>query len=148
VDSKRHNQVDTKPPDIRTRSFSYSLRAIKLYQHLQKQKDGAGWILGKQYLRAATSIGANLEEAQAAESRMDFVHKLGIAEKEARETAYWLTLLAESGIVEKRLLAPLVKETEELTSIIKSIILTTKRRTKSQGKSPREAGNSEFRIQN
>jgi len=51
--------------DIRTRSMQYALRAIKLYQHLQKQEDGAGWIIGKQYLRAATSIGANIEEAQA-----------------------------------------------------------------------------------
>ena len=57
------------PREILARSFAYALRAIKLYQYQQHRKDGAGWILGKQYLRAATSIGANIEEAQAGESR-------------------------------------------------------------------------------
>lgn len=61
--------------DIRERSFEYALRAIKLYQFLQEVKDGTGWIIGKQYLRAATSIGANVEEAQSGESRADFIHK-------------------------------------------------------------------------
>jgi len=100
--------------DIRRRSHQYSLRAIKLYQALQQAKDGAGWVLGKQYLRAATSIGANVEEAQAGESRADFIHKYGIAQKEARESLYWLRLLAESGIVPLLRLRPLMKETEEL----------------------------------
>ena len=75
-------------------------------------RTGAGWILGKQYLRCATSIGANVEEAQAGESRADFIHKLGIAQKEARESRYWLHLLAESGIVSTGKLRPLMKETE------------------------------------
>ncbi len=56
-------------PDIRKRSYAYCVRAIKLYQALQTEKDGAGWVLGKQYLRAATSIGANVEETQSGESR-------------------------------------------------------------------------------
>jgi hypothetical protein len=51
-----------RPPDIRRRAYQYALRAIRLFQYLQKQKDSAGWILGKQYLRAATSIGANIVE--------------------------------------------------------------------------------------
>lgn len=61
--------------DIRERAFKYALRAIKLYQFLQDGKDGAGWIIAKQYLRSATSIGANVEEAQSGESRADFIHK-------------------------------------------------------------------------
>ena len=113
-------------PDIRTRSYGYSLRAIKLYQALQQRKEGAGWVLGKQYLRAATSIGANVEEAQSAESRPDFVHKYGIAQKEARESLYWLKLLAESGIIPLPRLKPLMKETEELFAVITGIILSTK----------------------
>ena len=52
-----------EPWDIRERAFQYGLRALKLYQHLQRLKEGAGWVLGKQYLRAATSIGANIEES-------------------------------------------------------------------------------------
>jgi len=117
------------PPDIRRRSCGYSLRAIKLYQALQQRKDGAGWVLGKQYLRAATSIGANVEEAQSAESRPDFVHKYGIAQKEARESLYWLRLLAESGIIPSQRLRPLMKETEELFAVITGIILSTKGRS-------------------
>ena len=113
--------------DIRKRSYSYSLRAIKLYQALQQGKDGAGWILGKQYLRAATSIGANIEEAQSGESRLDFIHKYGIAQKEAKESLYWLGLLADSGIVEPKRLAPLARETEQLYAVITAIIVTAKR---------------------
>jgi four helix bundle protein len=116
------------PRQILTRSSTYALRAIKLYQFLQRQKDGAGWILGKQYLRTATSIGANVEEAQAGESRSDFIHKLGIAQKEARESRYWLHLLAESGIVGREKLQPLRHETEELIGIITAIIVSTKDR--------------------
>ena len=117
-----------QPREILPRSFSYALRAIKLYQYLQRRKDGAGWILGRQYLRAATSIGANIEEAQAGESRSDFIHKLGIAQKEARECRYWLHLLAESGIVKKEKLQPLRCETDELVGIITAIIVSTKSR--------------------
>jgi len=60
---------------------------------LQEKRDGAGWVLGKQYLRAATSIGANIEEAQSGETKADFIHKYGIAQKEAKESHYWLRLL-------------------------------------------------------
>ncbi len=120
-----------EPRDIQGRSFKYALRAIKLYQHLQKQKDGAGWIIGKQYLRAACSIGANIEEAQGGESRADFVHKLGIAQKEARESLFWLRLLADSGIVSKPKLRPLIGETEELVSVITAIVVSTKKRQRS-----------------
>ncbi len=114
--------------DIRKRSFDYALRAVKLYHHLQNQKDGAGWIIGKQFLRAAGSIGANIEEAQAGETRADFVHKLGIAQKEARESLFWLRLLADSEIVLRAQLKPLMRETEELVAVITSIIVNTKRR--------------------
>ena len=131
LDTKEQtNPGKPQPRDIRARSFAYGLRAIKLYQNLQSRRDGAGWILGKQLLRAATSVGANVEEAQAAESRMDFIHKLGIAEKEARESLYWLRLLAESGIFSTNLLQPLMSETAEITTVIKSIIVSTKRRTR------------------
>jgi four helix bundle protein len=111
---------------IRDRAFAFSLRAVKLFRHLQKQRDGAGWVIGRQFLRAACSVGANIEEAQAAESRADFIHKLGIAQKEARESLYWLRLLGESQIVPKAKLSPLSKETEILIRVLRSIILTTK----------------------
>jgi four helix bundle protein len=114
--------------DIRDRSFAYALRAIKLYQHLQKQRDGAGWVLAKQYLRAACSIGANIEEAQASESKADFIHKLGIAQKEARECLFWLRLLSESDIVSETKLTGLMQETDELISVLTSIVVRAKRK--------------------
>ncbi len=116
------------PKDIQKRSLEYSLRAVKLYEYLQEHRKGAGWILGKQYLRAATSIGANVEEAQAGEGRRDFIHKLGIAQKEARESIYWLRVLAESQIVPKQRIESLMRETEELLNVLTSIILNTKLR--------------------
>ena len=112
--------------DIQARSLQYALRAVKLYQHLQEQKDGAGWIIGKQYLRAATSVGANIEEAQAGEGRNDFIHKMGIARKETRESLYWLSVLEKSELVSPKRLTPLIKETKELLNVITAIILTTK----------------------
>jgi len=115
-----------KPRDIRARAFEYALRAIRLYQHLQRQKDGTGWVLGKQYLRAACSIGANIEEAQSGESRADFIHKLAIAEKEARESLYWVSLISASGLVPAKKLKPLIKETDELVAVLGSIIVTTR----------------------
>ena len=107
--------MDQDPQDIRARSLQYSLRAIKLYRALQESRDGAGWIIGKQFLRAATSIGANVEEAQAGESRGDFIHKYGIAQKEARESRYWLSLLAEVRMIPAQRLKPLMKETKNFT---------------------------------
>ena len=117
-----------EPWDIRERTFKYALRAIKLYHGLSEGKDPAGWIIGKQYLRSATSIGANIEEAQSGESRADFIHKYSIAQKEAKESLYWLRLLVESRIVPKDRLTPLLQETEELTAIITAIILNAKRK--------------------
>ena len=131
-------ETKAKPLQIRERSFAYALRAVKLYQYLQKQKEGVGWVLGKQYLRAACSIGANVEEAQAGESRADFAHKLGIAQKEARESLYWLRLLAESQTVPSGKLGPLVQATEEIIRILSSIILTTKKKGATDGTRPRE----------
>jgi len=140
----------TQPLRIRERSFGYALRAIKLYRYLLKQRDGVGWILGKQYLRAACSIGANVEEAQAGESRADFIHKLGIAQKEARECRYWLRLLAESETVPSGRLGPLIQATEEIIRILSSIILTTKRRRAGDGaeKAASGADRSKLRTQN
>ena len=128
---QHRDSVEQQPWDIRKRSVAYALRAIKLYRFLQARKDGAGWILAKQYLRCATSIGANIEEAQAGESRSDFIHKLGIAQKEARESRYWLHLMGESGIVKMTKLKPLLAETEELVAVLTAIIVNSK--SKSRG---------------
>lgn len=116
--------------DIEERTFKYALRAIKVYQALQKGKDGAGWVIGKQFLRSATSVGANVAEAQDAESRADFVHKYAIAQKEIRESLYWLRLLKESELVQNGHLTSLIQETEELKAIITAIIIKAKQNPK------------------
>lgn len=136
--SKAEHEAARNEPSlkIRERAFVFSLRAVKLFQHLQKQKDGAGWVIGKQFLRSACSVGANVEEAQSAESRADFTHKLGIAQKEARETLYWLRLLGEAQNVTKTKLDPLLKETDILIRVLGSIILTTKNGRKSSNRVP------------
>lgn len=122
--------VNTKKPfDIKERTLEYSLRAIELYKKIQSLKDGAGWIIGKQYLRSATSIGANIQEAQSGESKADFIHKYSIAQKEARESLYWLQLLGKSGILSEESIHPLSKETDEIISIITKIIVNTKKGT-------------------
>ncbi len=115
-----------KPKDIRQRAFAYALRAIKLYRALAERKDGAAWVLGRQYLKSATSIGANIEEAQSGESRADFIHKYGVAQKDARESLYWLRHLAESGILAKARLNPIIQETDELVAIVTAIIVKAK----------------------
>ncbi len=112
--------------DIRERTFEYALRAIKLFQCLQEDKSGAGYIIGKQFLRSATSVGANIQEAQSGESKPDFIHKFSIAQKEARESLYWLKLLSQSGIVANERLKHLIQETEEIIAVITKIIINTK----------------------
>lgn len=76
---------------IKDKSFAFAVRAVKLYKHLNETK--REYILSKQFVRSATSIGANVRESQNAESRADFIHKLAIAQKEAGESVYWLELL-------------------------------------------------------
>lgn len=106
------------------------MRAIHLCQALGRQKDGAARVIGTQYLRSATSIGANVEEAQSAESRADFIHKYGIAQKEAKESLYWLRLMCESAIVSRERLKSIMRETEELYAVITAIIVSTKAKDK------------------
>jgi len=123
-----HNR---KPfPDIRQRTFEYASRVIKLYQALEVGDQGAGRVLSRQLLRSATSIGANIEEAQSAESRRDFIHKLTIAQKEARESLYWLRLIEKSKIIPPKRLGLLIQETDEITAVITAIILSTKKNLK------------------
>lgn len=116
-----------KPFDLRERALAYGVRAVRLYRALTEHKDGAAMIVGKQFLRSATSIGANLAEAQSAESPADFAHKYGIAQKEARESAYWLELMEKAELMPPQRLSEIRQETHELTAIITAIIVKSKR---------------------
>lgn len=115
------------PWDIHDRTEEYALRAIKLFRYLKRKPREDGMIIGRQYLRSATSIGANMVEADSAESGRDFVHKCNIALKEAKESRYWLRLLVRGEIVTPKRLSDLAEETDEIIAVIASIIVKTKK---------------------
>lgn len=104
------------------KSFSFALQTIEVYKSLVGvQKE---YVMSKQLLRAGTSIGANVNEAIEAQSKADFVHKLSISLKEARETHYWIRLLIESGYLDVG--NPIAEEVVVIIRILTSIIKTSK----------------------
>ncbi|HJT23477.1 MAG TPA: four helix bundle protein [bacterium] len=106
---------------IKSKSFRFALHIMSLYKHLIAEKE---YILSKQLLRSGTSIGANVQEALAAQSRKDFLHKMAIASKEARETVYWLELLKASEWLTLDLQESL-KLADELVKLLTAIVKTT-----------------------
>jgi len=106
---------------IKEKSFEFALMAIDLYKLLLKKNE---YMLSKQFLRSATSIGANVEEALAGYSRRDFAAKMSISSKEARETFYWIRLIEAGNFVEYDF-EPIKEESERLIRILTSILKTT-----------------------
>src|SRR5688572_1048006 len=109
---------------ILDKSFAFALRILKLYLFLRKRKVDLG--LCSQILDSGTSIGANIEEALGGASRKDFINKMQIAYKEARETRYWLRLLNEGGLIEKKLAESFLKDCEEILRILTAILNSSK----------------------
>ncbi|HOS83363.1 MAG TPA: four helix bundle protein [Bacteroidales bacterium] len=107
---------------IKDKSFAFALKVIALYSQLQENKE---FVISKQLLRCSTSIGANINEAIAAESRADFAHKMSIACKEARESLYWLELLHASNLKDFDYTF-YVKECTEIVKILTNIVKSTK----------------------
>jgi four helix bundle protein len=110
---------------LKTKSYSFALRIVKLYQYLVKEKNE--FVLSKQILRSGTSIGANIEEANQGQSRADFIHKLSIALKESFETHYWLRLLRDSEILEDKIANSLLIDCEEVQKLLTASIKTSKK---------------------
>lgn len=106
---------------VQQKSFDFALRVIRLYTNLQGHRE---FVLSRQLLRSGTSIGANVTEATAGQSRRDFLAKMSIASKEARETRYWLLLLKESELAPVDVSEEL-RDVEELIRILTSIVKTT-----------------------
>ncbi len=119
---KLERPSENSEPDIRSRTFEFSVQIIELYKFLQNEKKE--YVLGKQLLRSGTSMGANVEEATAAQSKKDFIAKMSIALKEARETNYWLRLLKRTGFIKKD---NLINESSELMNILGAIIRTSRK---------------------
>ncbi len=105
------------------KSFAFSLKILQVYASLKEQKE---YDLARQFLRSGTSIGANIEEAQGAQSKKDFISKLSISYKEARECRYWIRLFIESSVIEHDLLPILLKDVTELFKLLSSILIKSK----------------------
>ena len=110
-----------KPNIIRDKSFQFALKIIELSQSLKEERN---YEIANQIIRCGTSIGANVEEAQAAQSKKDFISKLSISSKEARETKYWLRLIKESKISNNKL-DVLINDCDDLINILTKIVKTS-----------------------
>ena len=109
---------------IKEKSFDFALRIVKLYQFLVETKKE--YVLSKQLLRSGTSIGANIREAEQAESKADFSHKMSISLKETNESDYWIDLLHKSGYLDETQYLSIKKDVTELLKMLISIIKSTK----------------------
>jgi four helix bundle protein len=110
---------------IKEKSYAFAIRIVRLYKFLCEEKKE--FTLSKQILRSGTAIGALIREGEQAESKMDFIHKLAIALKEANETDYWLNILKDTGFINARMFQSINKECVELIKLLTAIINTTKR---------------------
>ncbi|MFZ1705834.1 MAG: four helix bundle protein [Saprospiraceae bacterium] len=111
---------------IQEKSFAFAIRIVGVYKYLQSEEKE--FVLSKQLLRSGTSIGANIEESIGGQSEKDFLSKLSIAYKEARETMYWLKLLKATDYLSEDQAESLLTDAEELCRIIGKIQITLKSR--------------------
>ncbi len=115
--------------DIQERTFKFAVRVVKLVNRLPRTT--AGFEIGKQVVRSATSIGANVEEADAAESKRDFIHKMSIAHKETRETRYWLCII-QAALLDDDEVRALIRESDELVRILYTIVENARQGSRSK----------------
>lgn len=109
---------------VQQKSFAFAIKIVNAYKYLQTEKKE--FVLSKQLLRSATSIGANVEEAIGGQSKKDFISKISISYKEARETKYWLKLLEATNYLETQESKTLLDDAEELCKILSSILVSSK----------------------
>jgi four helix bundle protein len=121
------NEMNEKKNIIEDKSFAFAIDIVNLYKQLIKDKKE--FVLSKQLLRSGTSIGANVQEAQAAQTKKDFITKMAIASKEARETRYWLRVLIETDFLNKsdEKVVNLMKDVKDIINIISKIVKTSQR---------------------
>ena len=121
-------QTAVKIYDLKKRTYAYALDVIKFLEELPK--DYIAQVVGKQLLRSATSIGANVVEAQASPSKKDFANFYNHALKSSNESKFWLGLLGDSGKASSHKVVPIANETEELSKILAERLLTMRGRRK------------------
>lgn len=110
---------------IRQKIYEFALQIIGLHRAIVKTNE---YVISKQLLRSGTSVGANVEEAQAAQSRADFISKMSIASKEARESCYWLRLLRDSKTIKQSEADALLDKAESIVNILTSIVKSSARK--------------------
>lgn len=110
---------------LKSKSFDFAVRIIKLYQYLKKKY--GEYEIAQQVIRSGTSIGALIREAEFAESRKDFIHKLYIGLKEANEITYWIELLYATEYINKRMFDSMKKDSDEILKMLVSSVKTIKR---------------------
>jgi four helix bundle protein len=123
-----NGQLKMKQNVIKDKSFSFALRIVKLCRYLNDEK--REYVLSKQLLRSGTAVGALVREAEQAESKADFIHKLAIALKEANETDYWIDLLHQSESLSLKEYESIHPEITELIKLLTSIIKTSREKLK------------------
>ncbi|MDP6439351.1 MAG: four helix bundle protein [Candidatus Brocadiia bacterium] len=123
-----------KEEDLKKRTKAFALRVMKLVRALPRNTQGR--VIGNQLVRSGTSVGANYRAACRGRSKAEFIAKLGIVEEEAGESAYWMELIIEAGLLKEELVAPLLAEADELVAIIAAS------RQTAAGSGIREAGES------
>jgi four helix bundle protein len=111
---------------LKDKSFAFAIEIVKTYKVLVEEK--REYVMSKQLLRSGTSVGANIREAKNAESTNDFIHKLGIAQKECDETLYWLELLEETEYLKNESFLKLSDQANQILKMIRSTILTIKQK--------------------
>jgi len=114
-----------KGDELANRLLDFAVHIIKIVKHLPNTIIGKH--IGGQFLRSGTSPGSNYEESRGAESRADFIHKLGIVLKELKETRFWLNTILRSEIIQPQRIEPIIQECEELCAIIAKSIVTAKK---------------------
>ena len=112
--------------DIRERTFRFAVRIVKMTRSLGQS--GCDGVMSRQIVRCGTSIGANVEEAQGAQSKKDFVRRMNIARAEAHEAHYWLRLLRETETMTAQQLEQLIDEADQLVRILTSIVKNSRER--------------------
>ena len=116
---------DRKENVLVSKSFDFAIRIVKLYKYLCEVK--SEYVMSKQVLRSGTAVGALVREAQNAESKADFIHKLGIAQKECDESMYWLELLNTTNYLTDDECNSIHSNSNELLKMIRNAILTSKK---------------------
>ena len=127
--------VNVKTRDIQDRAFEFACRIVRLTEHIYRRRSVAARVIARQLLDSGMSIGANLHEASAAQSKPDFISKCSISAKEARESRYWLRILVACKLVDAKRLSPLVIEAGEIVAILTTIVKNAAS-TKTRGNSP------------